>query len=301
MDKDKTTSTLMTEVKQIVFIFLLCVLFLFLVRVKGNKENQPLLFWEFNGVDVSTASSQPKQEIQFLKKYLWRYPEETRRETTFRIPAAALKYEIKKFGVPHGRTHPFFLKRRGFKLLGKKAFTGDPSIQGKYAGIVDYQQIFQRNLENFKELTKNLMASIDLSPGKDPLHAFLIFIQYIRYKLPPRYYKGKFINSFFVPLVCLYEQYGDCDSKALLLAEFLCSVPGAKEKAVMVLVRGRSLAHALLAVKRNPLPGMTSLYDIKKGYYIVLETTKPGWAPGFVSRRITEALKAGFFFLIALN
>jgi len=301
MDKVKTPIILVSTAKDIILTFLVCVFILCLVNINGSKENQSRLFWDFSGDNIKTSSPEPKQEKQIVRKFKWRYPKETKRETVFRIPETALKSEIKKFGVPHGQSHPFFLKKRGFKLLGKRTFMKDHIPQEQYTSIVDYQQIFQRNQENFKELTRCLIASADLSREKDPLHAFLSFVQYIRYKLPPRYYKGKFINSFFVPLVCLYEKYGDCDSKALLMAEFLCSVPGAGEKAVIVLVRGRGLAHALLAVKRKLLPGMTTLFDIKKGYYIILETSKPGWAPGFISRRVTDAIKAGFFYLVALN
>lgn len=301
MGKAKTHIKVVSAAKDIILTFLLCVFILCLVNIIGSKENQSRLFWDFKGDNIMNTSPKPKQEKQIVRKFKWRYPKETERETVFRIPEAALKSERKKFGVPHGQSHPFFLKKRGFKLLGIRTFMKGHTLQEQYTSIVDYQQIFQRNLENFKELTQCLIASADLSRENDPLYAFLSFVQYIQYKLPPRYYKGRFINSFFVPLVCLYEKYGDCDSKALLLAEFLSSVPGTEEKAIMVLVRGRGLAHALLAVKRKLLPGMTALFDIKKGYFIILETSKPGWAPGFISRRVTDAIKSGLFYLVALN
>jgi hypothetical protein len=301
MLKTKTPKSLFLGAKEIILTFLVCVFILGLVNIKGSKESQSRIFWDFHGDNIKTTPPETKEEKQIVRKFKWEYPKETKRETFFRIPEADLKREIKKFGVPHGQSDPFFLEKRGFKLLGKRTFMEEYTVHEQYTGIVDYQQIFQRNLENFKEFTRGLIVSADLSRENDPLHAFLSFVQYIEYKMPPLYYKGKFINSFFVPLVCLYEKYGDCDSKSLLLAEFLCAVPGAEEKAVMVLVRGMGLAHALLAVKRNLLPGMTALFDIKKGYYIVLETTRPGWAPGFISRRITDAIKAGLFYLVALN
>jgi len=301
MDQAKPQISLFTAAKDIILTFLLCLFILCLVNINGSKKNQCQLFWDFNGDNIKTTSPKPKKEKQIVRKFKWEYPKETKRETAFHIPEADLKDEIKKFGVPHSQSHPFFMAKRGFKLVGKSTFMKENIFKEQYIGIVDYQEIFQRNLENFKDLTQTLIASADLSREKDSLHAFLSFVQHIRYKLPPRYYKGKFINSFFVPLVCLYEKYGDCDSKSLLLAEFLCTVPESEEKAVMVLVRGRGLAHALLAVKRNLLPGMTALLDIKKGYYIVLETTNPGWAPGFISSRVTDAIKAGFFYLVALN
>ncbi|UCH92237.1 MAG: hypothetical protein JSV88_18325 [Candidatus Aminicenantes bacterium] len=301
MKKAKTRSPFISMVKDIIFIFLVCVFILCLVNIKGNRENHPLLFWDFNGDTVKANPPKAKQEKTILRKFKWKYPKETNRETVFYIPADSLKKEIKKFGLPYGMTHPLLMEKRGFKVDGIKYYLDGQAIQERLITTIDYKQIFQRNLQYFGELTKVLQSSADLSPGEDSLHPFLTFVQHIRYQLPPRYYHRKFINAFFVPLVCLYEQYGDCDSKSLLLADFLCTVPGTSEKAAMVLIRGGGLTHALLAVKRNPLPGMTSLHDFKRGYYIVLETTRPGWAPGFINRRVTDALKAGFFQFVELN
>lgn len=69
----------------------------------------------------------------------------------------------------------------------------------------------------------------------------------------------------------------------------------------MVLIQGNGLSHALLGVKQKPFPGMTSLYFQEKGYYIVLKTTVQGWAPGFIDRRVFEALKSGYFQFLELN
>ena len=46
---------------------------------------------------------------------------------------------------------------------------------------------------------------------------------------------------------------------------------------------------------------LSAQYDIKKGYYVILETTGPGWAPGFISRRMNDAIKSGLFYFITLN
>jgi len=213
-----------------------------------------------------------------------------------------LKKEIRKFGTSHAVSHPLALKAKGFLVVGRKDYFENEQLRENMISMIDYRQIFQRNLSYFKKkLTAELMKSEGISQVGEVLYPFLCFIQHIRYEIPPRLYKGKFINAFFVPLVLLYEQYGDCDSKAILLADFLCSIPGFKEKTALVLIRGRSLSHAILAVKGIPRPGMTALHDMKKGYYLVMETTSPGWGPGFVSRRVTDALKDGFFHFVELN
>ncbi len=292
--------------RDIFFMFFLCVLIVFSVSVDKNKNH----FLPFDGVFQSSApekqrspksSKSKKKDIFFLREFKWNDPTKKERKTAFSIPGSVLKSEIRKFGRARSMTNPLLMKRWGFKIIGRQGYIKNRKVLEKLFTIVDYKQIFQRNLNYFPPLTGTLMTSAELHPEKDPLHTFLSFVQYIKYQQPPKYYKGKFIGAFFVPLVCLYERYGDCDSKSMLLAEFLATFPDSKEKMGMVLVRGGGLSHALLGVKRKPFPGMTSLYFQEKGYFIVLETTRSGWAPGFIDRRVTDALKAGYFMFIELN
>lgn len=303
--------TVRSSIKGISILFILCMVIVQLPNVFDIKEKKTFLTFDsafpvyipaLFSSDTSTSSvTKSKQQRIIAREFEWADPQKKERKTLFHIPEEALKKEIRKFGTLFPDTDPLLLARRGFRVVGRKTYLVDRQVREKLITIIDYKQIFERNLVYFQKLTGELTVSAELAAETDPLFTFLSFVQYIRYQLPPQRYKRKFINSFFVPLVCLYEQYGDCDSKSLLLAEFLCSAPGSKEKTAMVLIKGKGMAHALLAVKRKPLPGMTSLYDIKRGYYIVLETSSPGWSPGFVSRRVFDTLKAGFFAFVELN
>jgi hypothetical protein len=305
------TRAVRSWIRDISILFVLCTVIVQLPDIFDRKERKAFLTYD-SGFPVymsalsSSGSStggriKSKQKRIIAREFEWVDPQKKERKTVFHIPEEALKKEIRKFGTLFPDTNPLLLKRRGFRVVGKKTYLVDRQIREKLITIIDYRQIFERNLVYFQKLTGELIVSVGLAAETDPLFTFLSFVQYIRYQLPPQRYKRKYLNSFFVPLVCLYEQYGDCDSKSLLLAEFLCSAPGSKERTAMVLIKGKGLAHALLAVKRKPLPGMTSLYDIKRGYYIVLETSSPGWSPGFVSRRVIDTLKAGFFIFVELN
>jgi hypothetical protein len=313
--------------RDIFLIFILCVLIIFSVSVNKSKSKNESHFLAFHEVfqpststltliptstspSKSTSTSTPekqrssksnKKEIYIIRVFKWKDLTQKERETVFQISESALKDEIKKFGRPRALMHPLMMEKKGFKIIGRQDIIVNRKILERVLTIVDYKQIFQRNLKYFSSLTHILMESADAAAGQDPLYVFLSFVQYIRYQQPPEFYKGKFIGSFFVPLVCLNEQYGDCDSKSILLAEFLATAPNSKEKMAMVLVRGGGLAHAILGIKRKPLPGMTTLYFQEKGYFIVLETTRPGWAPGFIDHRVTDALKAGYFMFVDLN
>lgn len=299
-------------------MFILCVLFVFSVSVNKNKtKNHFLTFNEMfqsspftqiapytSGLEkhLSSASSKSKKkEIFIIREFKWKDPAQKQRETVFQIPESALKAEIRKFGRPRSMTHPLMVEKKGFKIIGRRDTIVNRHVLERVFTIVDYKKIFLRNLKYFSPLTHVLIESGDAAAGQDPLYLFLSFVQCIRYQRPPGIYRGKFIGSFFVPLVCLYEKYGDCDSKSLLLAEFLAAASDSREKMAMVLIRGRGLAHAVLGIKRKPLPGMTALYFQAKGYFIVLESTRPGWAPGFIDPRVTDALKEGYFMSIDLN
>ncbi len=304
----------MRNILSIFSIFLLCAAIVVVVGYNDVDDNgysvysydtsfSPPAFY-----DSRDRARVPAKNVR-PRIFKWIDPAKISRETVLDIPAKALKKEVGRFGTSHSMSNPFFLEKRGFKIVGKRHFVHNNKIHQRFVSIIDYKQIFQRNLAYFPPLTRTLSESAELPPRQDPLHSFLAFVQHIEYRLPPQRYRGRFINSFFIPLVLLDERYGDCDSKSLLLADFLCTTPialagarkGKGEKTAMVLIRGNGLSHALLAVKRKPLPGMTSLHDIKKGYFILLETTKPGWSPGFISRRATDAIKAGLFQFVELN
>lgn len=279
-------------------VFALVAAVVVLLSIAGNREGTRGVFLGFDG--FSPLSVQPQQEI-ITKKFRWRYPREEKRETEFEIDRAILDDEIKRFGQRRGMNDSMFLKRRGFKIVGRRNYMVNRQVMERVFTIVDYKQIFERNLEYFPPLTQSLMQSAQLKKDTGFVRPFLNFIQYIPFKRPPERYGRLFIGNFFVPMVCLYEGYGDCDSKCILLAEFLATYPGSDKKLAMVLVRGNGIAHAVLGIKGKPLPGVTKLFFPRKGYFIVLEVTRPGWAPGFTDRRIIDALKAGLFRFEELN
>jgi hypothetical protein len=301
--------------------FLICAALIVAVSFLGRSPGQEVYSYhsgfpppvspvsQGSGNNVFQKTGKTVERV-YQRRFKWIDPSKKTRETQFHIPVGLLKKEIRKFGTSRAMSNPFFMKKKGFKIIGRRSFLHNNKIHDRFVSVVDYKQIFERNLNYFKSLTPPLQESAELRPKQDPLYSFLSFVQHIRYQLPPKRYRGRFINSFFIPLVVLYEQYGDCDSKSLLLADFLCTTPVALshrkagkpgEKVAMVLVRGNGLSHAVLAVKRPALPGMTSLYDIKKGNFILLETTRPGWSPGFINPRVTDTIKAGFFQFVELN
>lgn len=232
------------------------------------------------------AGSSDKKYI--LRTFTWKNKKNETLKTDLKISKKALKQEINNFGIVKNMYHPQYLKKQGFKRLGEEY-------------VVDYKEVYQRNLKNFKEITADLAASVNLKKDEDPLPDFLRFTQQLEYMIPPKVLKGRYIQEFYTPLQCLEKKTGDCDSKSVLLAEFLGTVEGSQEKFAVLILRGYGIFHAVLAIKRNPLPGTLKLYFHGKGYFMPLEASGPGWSPGFVGRNTFNCLKAGLFRFEALN
>lgn len=223
-----------------------------------------------------------------LRTFTWKNLKKETLKTTLKIPEKALRTEIKNFGIVKDMLHPLYLKKQGFKRLGEEY-------------VVDYREVYQRNLENFKDITIDLVESAKLKKDEDPLVDFLRFTQQIEYKIPPKILKGKYIREFYTPLQCLEKKSGDCDTKSVLLAEFLGAVENSQEKFAVLVLRGYGIFHAILVIKRDPLPGTLKLYFHGKGYFMPLESSGPGWMPGFVGRNTFNCLKAGLFRFEPLN
>jgi hypothetical protein len=232
------------------------------------------------------ALASPAEGDSYRRAFDWIGADKQARHIAFALVKSDVKSELSLFGIPRGMENTLIYQKKGFQRLAV--------YMGSEIYMVNYTEIFLRSLPLFSELTMTLQEALEpLQPG-NLLVEFLFFVQAIKYKKPPFYYNNKFINSFFPPLISLYEQYGDCDSKSVLLAVFL-TCHDKREKTALALINSLGLKHSILLVKRAPQPGMSALFITGKGYYIPLETSSPGWAPGFVDPRVWDAMRNGDF------
>lgn len=243
--------------------------------------------------DPAAPSSPESAGKDFYQRtFSWTGADRQSKQVTFSLAKSRVRSEMNDFGVPRGMEHSLLLQKKGFSRIGIS--------KGTEIYMVNYREIFRRNLDYFKELARDLEAAVTPLLAENALIEFLFFVQSIKYEKPPFYYHNKFINSFFPPLICLYEQFGDCDSKSVLLAVFLAN-HNEKEKTALLFVNRQGLKHSILLVKRLPSPGMSALFIKGEGYYIPLEASTPGWAPGFVNPRIWDAITSGNFRFTALQ
>ena len=83
---------------------------------------------------------------------------------------------------------------------------------------------------------------------RDTIELVMRFCQDIPYGIPPKHYNGRHIGGMFPPPLCLNEKYGDCDTKAVLLASILAFNP--KYEIIFIDVPG----HLLIGIAGIPRP-----------------------------------------------
>lgn len=248
----------------------------------GNNSEGPglLSYSSLPERDISKYSVPYKAYTE--TEYEWEFIKNIKIVTRLKIPSGSMQKDIRTFGISLKMDNPSYLAKRGF-------------IRTREGLRINYKQIFLRSSESFPPLSKDLLDSAHIKKNIDPILHFLKFVQHLKYKIPPKYYRGKYIREFFTPLICLYKKYGDCDTKSILLASFLKGSFYKKEEMGLVVLRGFGIFHAILAVKRKPLPGMLSFFIDNNGPFIPLETTRTGWMPGFSDKRVIFCLEKGKF------
>ena len=265
--------------------FVLPILFFLLCLISLLKKKPAGDFSFLSGPAVN-ASQIDKKYI--VRTFSWKNLKKEALKTTLKIPVKELKKEIKKFGIVKGMLNPRYLKKQGFKRLGEEY-------------VVDYREVYRRNKAHFMGITNDLAAAAKIGKNRNPLVDFLCFTQQIEYQIPPKILNGRYIREFYTPLQCLEKKKGDCDTKSVLLAEFLGAIDESPESLAVLILKGHGIFHAILAIKRKPLPGTLKLFFQGKGYFMPLETSGPGWMPGFVGRNTFNCLKAGRFRFEPLN
>jgi hypothetical protein len=111
---------------------------------------------------------------------------------------------------------------------------------------------------------------------RDSIELVMKFCQDIPYGIPPKYYNGRYIGGLFPPPLCLNKKYGDCDTKAVLLASILAFNP--KYEIVFIDVPG----HLLIGIAGVPRPYDKYVTHLGKDW-IYCEPVGPGRIPFGIS------------------
>lgn len=239
------------------------------------------------GQENRPESEKAGEKRSYIRKFRWDITENKTIITHLSLPEDEIRTEMDNFGVNLKIKHPAYIKKRGF-------------MKTREGLNINYKTVFHNSIPFFKKLPAVVKYSADIKKNEDPATCFLKFVQNIRYKIPPKFFRGKYIMEFLPPLNCLYNNYGDCDTKSVLLANLLQGASPKGEKMVVIVLKGFGIFHAILAIKRIPLPGMLSFYIDRSGPFIPMETTGTGWMPGFSNNRVLLCLQNGKFRFVKL-
>lgn len=102
----------------------------------------------------------------------------------------------------------------------------------------------------------------------------IAFIQYINYQIPNNFYE------ILPPVNSIIENYGDCDTKSLLLAMILEDLGYDA-----VLFYSSEYLHALAGIS---IEGFGDYIEYKGKKYSIIETTAIGWIPGMVPPEVSD-------------
>jgi hypothetical protein len=131
-----------------------------------------------------------------------------------------------------------------------------------YSNLIE--SIFMRNKDSIRfvyEMFTNCLYNVS---DDYFINTVIRFVQSIPYKIPPLTYNGKSTSGVFSPAICLYEGYGDCDTKSLLL----CSILAHKYELIFLF----GAKHAFIGIRITPAQD-DEYVEINNVKYVLCEMT----------------------------
>jgi hypothetical protein len=165
----------------------------------------------------------------------------------------------------------------------------------RYETSTDYACLIDREAPRIQRASNTLFLTLsrtyrELESVQDATLSMVATA--LSYQVPSDEVNGRFTWGLRPPAACLAGGWGDCDSKAVLLASLMNgwkSSGGTKTSCLCVEMPG----HCLLAVQRIPITGQTYV-EFKGEPYILMEAVGPGALPsGQISDSTREYISAG--------
>ncbi len=155
-----------------------------------------------------------------------------------------------------------------YKELGLERNYSDPITESRVVWAEIYRRIFFQSSNQMKLLLEGfnkifVEENFDL---RDRVHFVITFVQNIKYERPGG------VLDLFPPLGTIAYQFGDCDSKAILLYVIL-----EKMGVDCAMLWSYNYKHAMLGIKVN---GRGNFLTANGKKYYFLETTYPNWDVG---------------------
>ena len=169
-----------------------------------------------------------------------------------------------------------------------REFAGAHGMEVTPHGIaVDYKRLVKDSSARLKSLAQEFRRTYGAS-RKDLLTAVHSFVQSIPYEQDPPVENGRYTAGVEVPLKVLYQDHGDCDSKAVLFAALWANI--SRARIILVQVPG----HMLVGIAMPFVQGEGLI--VQSIRHLLLEMSCHELTlPGRISRYSADAVSNGDF------
>lgn len=204
-------------------------------------------------------------ERMILTSYSWKFVGSDLSKRKYNLSFNLIEKEVQKALMLIDRIGGMSFEELG---LNSSLNYADPDTRNRVVWSRIYNLVYTTSVPQLKTIAggfNHLFATESLN-DKDRLLFVVSFVQNIKYDRPGG------VLDLMEPLATLAKQFGDCDTKAMLLYVLL-----EKMGIDCALMWSQQYKHAMLGVKISTR-GDYKIFNGKKYYF--LETTYPGWSIG---------------------
>lgn len=204
-------------------------------------------------------------ERMIVSSFTWKFVGSDLSKKKFNLSFTLLEREVRNALELVDRIGNMSLRELG---LNSSINYTDPDTRSQLVWARIYNLVYNSSLPRLKSISagfNNLFRTESLN-DKDKIMFVVSFVQNIKYERPGG------VLDLLAPLATLAKQFGDCDTKAILLYVLLESM-----KIDCAMLWSQNYKHAMLGIN---IPGSGDYKKINGKKYLFLETTYPGWSIG---------------------
>ena len=245
--------------------FSMFILFVLIVSVLSSIEFPEFDFSNVEKVNYTIEMDSLTTETIINASFSWKFVGNNLIKKKYNLTFRLLANEVSKaIGLIDG------ISDMTFEELGldPRYDYRDTEIQAQFVWARIYQIVYERSFPQLKTIAEgfNNVFKTENMKDKDKVLFVISFVQNIKYDRP-----GGTLD-LLSPLTTLAKQFGDCDTKAILLYVLL-----ERMGIDCAMMWSQKYKHAMLGV-RISTRGNYKIFNGKKYYF--LETTYPGWTIG---------------------
>jgi len=221
------------------------------------------------------------------------------------VPLDRMRTAIESFGVADSLFQYSFTsaadrKKKEQQMKALMAARGMTLEESTNVAKISYDWMIEKSRDDLRESAaaiEKLSIEKDHAGSREMLGVFSSFVQNLEFRVPETYRKNAkgervFTGGVTMPLETLYNGWGDCDTKSVLLASLLANFP----KTSMVFLVGKK--HMFVGIRGTPRMN-DRFIEIRGIPYILTEMTTP-WPLGRIPDHNWNALDQSLYRIVEI-